>query len=295
MLESFEQTQNRPRGKWQLKTSTIPDEHAAVEFMGITPTKKPCCSITPATSGSAKQTERPSGLNVRSSPIHRHRDDGPAPTYDRPLLRQRFRHPKTISAPSYASFFGCCTIPGPRSKQGDLDKPLQTIDEERNQRAFAFAQTAASSYSGPAAPSRTKTLRPQHRRTSGSRIRREKRRRLLQAKKFQPRGPTSPFNHEIKPQNRSLVTQTATFLAELSPPQSGRLRQKHQDATATWSGTGKRHKEVKLGVQDYLNQIPAPTPCGLRPTSPIGYGTLLPSQAPKRSVRFHFISIARRA
>jgi hypothetical protein len=134
---------------------------------------------------------------------------------------------------------GCCTIPPTRAQ--DLDKPLQTIDEEIT--AFAFAPSGGIVYA-VRRPYKTKLFDLEHddlwMQDAGG-----KRRRLLQGDKF-TRGDR-PFTYSVdhfrfSPNGRIILAQffTTTVLDD-----SG----KTQDATATLV-LEDNGKEVKLGGSD---------------------------------------------
>jgi dipeptidyl aminopeptidase/acylaminoacyl peptidase len=135
--------------------------------------------------------------------------------------------------------FGCCIVPPLRAQ--DLDKPLQTIDEEIT--AFAFAPDGRIVYA-VRRPYKTKKYDLEHDdiwiQDSGG-----KRRRILQGDKF-TRGE-HPFTYTVdsfrwSPNGRVILAQlfTTTVMDEFG---------KTQDATATLV-LEDNGKEVKLGGTD---------------------------------------------
>jgi len=137
------------------------------------------------------------------------------------------------------AILGCCTIPQARAQ--DLDKPVQTIDEEIT--AFAFAPDGRIVYS-VRRPYKTKKFDLEHDdiwiQDSGG-----KRRRILQGDKF-TRGDR-PFTYAVdgfrwSPNGRIILAQlfTTTLLDDFG---------KTQDATATLV-LEENGKEVKLGGTD---------------------------------------------
>ena len=179
----------------------------------------------------------------------------------------------------FCLIFGCCTIPPARPQ--DLDKPLQTIDEEIT--AFAIAPDGRIVYS-VRRPFKTKQYDLEHddiwlQDPSG------KRRRLLQGDKF-TRG-NKPFTYEIKSFRWS--PNGHIFLAELFTTTIMDDSGKTQDATATLV-MDENGKEVKLGVRDSLIN-PGANAMWLADNVTIVYDTIsVPGPQPLRS--FHFISVA---
>jgi dipeptidyl aminopeptidase/acylaminoacyl peptidase len=195
-----------------------------------------------------------------------------------PCSVSRFRILRKFCA-LFCLIFGCCTIPPARPQ--DLDKPLQTIDEEIT--AFAIAPDGRIVYS-VRRPFKTKHYDLEHddiwlQDPSG------KRRRLLQGEKF-ARGD-KPFTYEIKSFRWS--PNGHIFLAELFTTTIMDESGKTQDATATLV-MDENGKEVKLGVHDSLIN-PGANAMWLADNVTIVYDTAaVPGPQPLRS--FHFISIA---
>jgi len=155
-----------------------------------------------------------------------------------PCSVSRFRLLRRLCA-LFCAVFGCCAIPPARAQ--DLDKPVQTIDEEIT--AFAFAPDGRIVYA-VRRPFKTKKYDLEHDdlwiQDLGG-----KRRRILQGDKF-TRGER-PFTYAVdafrwSPNGRIILAQ---FFTTTVMNDSG----KTQDATATLA-LEDGGKEVKLGGSD---------------------------------------------
>ena len=175
--------------------------------------------------------------------------------------------------------FGCCSIPPARAQ--DLDKPLQTIDEEIT--AFAFAPDGRIVYA-VRRPYKTKKYDLEHDdiwiQDAGG-----KRRRLLQGDKF-TRGNLA-FTYDVNSFRWSPSGQV--FLAEFFTTTVMDESGKTQDATATLV-MEENGKEVKLGGGDSLIN-PGGNAMFLADNVSIVYDT--PAvKSPHALYSFHFTNVA---
>ncbi len=195
-----------------------------------------------------------------------------------PCSVSRFRFLRRFCA-LLCAIFGCCTIPPARSQ--DLDKPLQTIDEEIT--AFAFAPDGRIVYA-VRRPYKTKKYDLEHDdiwiQDSGG-----KRKRILQGDKF-TRGER-PFTYAVdsfrwSPNGRIILAQlfTTTIMDDFG---------KTLDATTTLV-LEDNGKEIKLGGTDsFIN--PGGNAAFLADNQTIVYSTPVVKQAhPLYS--FHFTNTA---
>jgi len=195
-----------------------------------------------------------------------------------PCSVSRFRLLRRLCA-LFCAVFGCCAIPPARAQ--DLDKPVQTIDEEIT--AFAFAPDGRIVYS-VRRPYKTKKFDLEHDdiwiQDSGG-----KRRRILQGEKF-TRGDR-PFTYAVdkfrwSPNGRIILAQlfTTTLLDDFG---------KTEDATATLV-LEENGKEVKLGGTDsFIN--PGGNAEFLPDNLTIVYSTLVVKQ-PRPMYSFRFTNVA---